>query len=169
MKNFKTFCENYEYNSLQFDITGTLAKKIARFKIPDELLSERGGRETEPHITCKYGINEGISKPLIHLLTNFGKVKATLGQTSIFEGEDDVLKIDVISADIRRLNSAIVQNIKTIDKFGSNFQPHLTIAYMKKGTAEPYIKNRRFFGTVIDFDSISFCLTDGVKITIYLK
>jgi 2'-5' RNA ligase len=165
--SFKTFYENYEYNSLQFDITGPLAKRVTGFKIPDELVQKR---ETQPHITCKYGINEGISKQLIHLCTNFGKVKASLGLTSIFEREEcDVLKVDVFSGDIKRLNSAIVQNIMTIDKFGSDFQPHLTIAYMKRGTAEPYIKDRRFLGTMIDFDSVTFCLTDGVQITIYLK
>jgi hypothetical protein len=165
MKNFKTFMEDYDYNSLQFEVTGAIASRILAFgkTLPDVVK-----RETEPHITGKYGINENLSKDLVNLVTGFGKVKVVLGVTSIFEGEGhDVLKIDVIGDDIKRFNSMIVRNIKCIDKFPT-YVPHLTIAYMKRGSAAPYIMDKRFSGTELTFDSVSFCLKDGVKITMYL-
>jgi 2'-5' RNA ligase len=170
MKNFKTFmAESYEYHSLHFDVTGPIAERIIDFgkRIPDELLI-RPGREKDPHITCKFGINEHISKRLMDIVNNFGPVKVSLGLVNRFQNEvGDVLKIDVHGGDIKRLNNLVVKNIKCIDKFPT-YVPHLTIAHMKRDSAEPYLNDKRFIGTELSFDSIIFATKDEIKITISL-
>lgn len=172
MKTFKIFCEEYEYSSLHFEITGPLAKSIIAFggSIPGELIYHPGGgRETEPHITCKFGINEILSKSLVQLLNGTGPVNITLGHTSRFESEDcDVLKIDVHSEDIVRLNKLVTGTIKCVDRFAT-YTPHLTIAYMKRGSAEPYLMDKKFLGKKLSFDSIIFAAKDGLKSTISLR
>jgi 2'-5' RNA ligase len=174
MKSFRQIFEEqeHEYNSLHFELTGADAKAILAFgsSIPGELIYRPGGgREFEPHITVKYGINEILSKALVQLLEGTGPVKLTLGHTSRFETEScDVLKIDVHSDDIIRLNKLVTSTIKCVDKFAT-YTPHLTIAYMNRGSAEPYVMDNIFLGKKLSFDSIIFAAKDGLKSTIILR
>lgn len=171
MINFKTFLAEYEYNSLQFNVTGKLATKLINFgkSIPDELINTAaGGREKDPHISVKYGLIDHIDKNLINLLTGFGPVKVQLGPITRFENEgSDVLKVDVLGDDIIRLNKLVVSNVKCIDS-RTEYHPHLTIAFMNRGTAEPYLLNRKFLGEKLSFDSIIFSTKDEIHITFYL-
>jgi len=178
IKLFKKFLEDYEYHSLHFGIYGNLAKKITDFgkSIPDELInSAAGGREKYPHITCKYGLVDSISRKLVDLLIGTGSVKVTFGPITRFENENcDVLKIDIISADIRRLNKLIVSNMKCVDTF-TEYHPHLTIAYMNRGSVQPYllnesrVDNKKFLGKQLIFDTITFASKDRLEHTISLN
>jgi 2'-5' RNA ligase len=172
MKSFKKLFEDRDYNSLHFELTGAIAKSAIAYaeSIPGELIYfPGGGRELDPHITCKFGINEILSKSLVQLLEGTGPVKLELGHTSRFETEScDVLKVDVHSDDIIRLNKLVTSTIKCVDRFAT-YTPHLTIAYMKRGSAEPYLMDKKFLGKKLSFDSIIFAAKDGLKSTIILR
>lgn len=74
---------------------------------------------------------------------SFGPVWMTLGRLSLFQQpEHDVLKLDVESQGLERLNTELgkLPNVQTHD----NYEPHLTIAYLKPGTGWKYLADPSF-------------------------
>jgi 2'-5' RNA ligase len=60
---------------------------------------------------------------------------------SLFENDEyDVLKFNVISNDLAKLNKLMKGNFEYTSNY-PNYIPHLTIAYLKKGEGKKYIKN----------------------------
>lgn len=128
------------------------------------------GRETEPHITALYGIENDDAGPVRKALAGIGPITATLGNTSSFENADkpyDVLKVSVFSGDLKRVNAAVKKATKNSSDF-PDYKPHLTIAYVKKGAAKKYINDGRFAGQQITFDTLQFRTRDGRSIDIPL-
>jgi 2'-5' RNA ligase len=162
--------EEHKFSSTQVQITGPVAKKMEKLAlaVPDnDLFREKGaeyggktandGREHEPHITVKFGIEfHTPSKRLRAALAAFGPITAKLGETSLFTGEDaDVLKIDVDSPDLHRLNALVKRLSPTHDTF-PNYHPHATLCYCIKGTGHKYAGDKTLAGTTLRFTSVTF-------------
>lgn len=115
-----------------------LSKRIIEFgkDIPNDELHEHG-REKNPHITAKYGlISEDDDVKNILLNKHGGSV--TVGKSSIFENDEfDVVKLSVFGDDIHRIHN-ILNKLPHNDEF-TKYQPHITIAYVKKGLGKKYI------------------------------
>lgn len=104
--------------------------------IPDSDLAE-GGREEEPHCTAFFGLHDSDPAPVFEILSHFRPVRLRTGKIGVFHRDDyDVLKIDVESDQIRRMNAAF-RNLPHTSEF-RNFVPHITIAYVKKGLGPVY-------------------------------
>lgn len=104
--------------------------------IPDDLLCEsEGGREDRPHVTILYGLHDGTAESVRRVVAATGPIKLKLGRVSVFpggEGKDfDVVKVDVDSPDLRRLNYRLKALPHTETHKG--YKPHATLAYVKKG------------------------------------
>jgi 2'-5' RNA ligase len=151
-----------EFSSTQVDLPSAATKKIlARGRaIPDADLTD-DGRETEPHITVKFGLHDGKpSRKLIGALTGFGTVSATLGKTSLFSNDDaDVVKVEVSSPDLHRLNKLISRTVTCTDTHPT-YTPHATVAYVKPGRGKKYAGDDSLAGTKLEFDSIVFSAKD---------
>lgn len=83
------------------------------------------------------------SKQVRPTTNSFGPVWMTLGRLSLFEQpEHDVLKLDVESQGLERLNTELgkLPNTQTHD----NYEPHLTIALLKPGTGWKYLADPSF-------------------------
>lgn len=110
--------------------------------IPEDVLfkDEDGGkgREDEPHITVKYGLLASDVPPELREI-----VKATppfpvfMGKVSLFTTNPkfDVVKLDVESPWLRELNEKISNAIPHEDSYPT-YHPHLTLAYVEKGTCD---------------------------------
>lgn len=127
-----------EYSSTQFNLPSSLASSVKAFaaKIPDSDLAEHG-RETEPHVTIRWGLHDNESAGVEQAIKGQKPVKVVLGKTSIFKTPDaDVLKVDVESPELHALNGKLgaLPNTQTHPKY----VPHVTIAYLKKGAGEKY-------------------------------
>lgn len=161
MKQFKGFVvEEYDFSSTQVKLPVCIADIIKQFasKIPDEELAE-DGRELNPHITIKYGIHSTNPKVVTSLELPCS-ITVTLGKTSVFELENsDVLKIDVISDDLHKLNDLISSNVKVTNTF-PDYIPHATIAYLKPGLGKKYAGNDSFEGLTWTFAKIEFSGSD---------
>ena len=126
------------------------------FDVEDEPL------ETESHVTVLYGLHTRKVKDIARLTRGFGSVVYRLGAMSLFEKpECDVLKINVKSYDLHRLNE-LMRELPFTSSY-EKYRPHLTIAYLKPGTGEKYAGSAAFSGMVLTANSFVFSPAEGKK------
>lgn len=148
----------HEFSSTQVQITGRPAeilKKMAARISPADIGAE--GIEHESHVTVKWGLHfQTPSKRLREVLKDFGPVSLTFGKTSLFSNEDaDVLKVDITSPDLHRLNKLISRVIPTHDTHPT-YVPHATIAYLKPGKGKRYVGDAALVGQRVTADFVTF-------------
>lgn len=141
-----------KYSCLMAVIPRDVAARILRWNkvlIPEDVLDPEEGRESEPHVTVKFGLHEAKpSDKLKKLIANTQPFKIKLGKTSIFENEKyDVVKLSVESKAIHAFNAAVKKAVQTTDTYPT-YIPHLTLAYVKPG------EGKRFVGKSATFPEI---------------
>lgn len=148
----------HEYSSTQLQIAGRpgeILRKIQCNVQPRDIGTE--GVEENPHITVKYGLHfQTPSAKLRQALKTFGPITVTLGKTSLFKNDDaDVLKVDVDSPDLHRLNRLIARIVPTFDSHPV-YKPHMTVAYLHPGRGEKYAGDKSLEGQKMTFDALQF-------------
>lgn len=160
----------YKYSSTQVQAPHEVAEKVLEFCLgidDDKIYTDPNdpslGRELEPHITIKYGLETKVPDEIEEAIKGESKaLQITLKKISLFESEDkpyDVLKIDVESPDLSRLHDAF-SKLPNQDTH-PDYKPHLTIAYVKKGAGAEYLGNANFDGTSFEADHFYFKSSDG--------
>jgi 2'-5' RNA ligase len=164
-----------EHSSTQIDVPTELAGKIkdaAAKLIPDADLADKG-REEEPHVTVLYGLEGEDPKEVADLLKGEKPIKAKIQGVSIFPakeaGDYDVVKLDIDSPDLRRLNTKLKQNLPYTSDY-PDYKPHVTLAYVKAGTGKKYAGRvlKGVSGETITVPSVTFSAKDGTKTEIPL-
>lgn len=168
----------YKYSSTQVQAPPEIAEKVLKFvlSIPDDKVhmdpkDPSLGRELEPHVTIKYGLETKIPDEVEEAVKDESEgIKVTLGTISLFEPEDkpyDVLKVDIHSDDLIRLNK-IFSSLPNQDTH-PDYHPHLTLAYVKKGQGDEYLDSKDFEGLTFETNSFYFKSSDGDATLIELK
>ncbi len=122
------------------------------------------GKEKEQHVTILYGLHNDIPDEDIENEIDEIKIpKIKLGKISSFENEKfDVLKYDVESDDLGKLN----EKFKKFPNTNSypDYHPHVTIAYVKKGSAKKYIDKLNEVSEIeVKPDEIVYSKANGTK------
>lgn len=128
----------HRFASTQILLPGDLSAVLLDFaaQIPDDDLGE-DGRESEPHVTVRWGLHGDDAEAVREKLSGLGPVRYRLGKVTVFKGDDyDVVKVDVESPDLHALNS-VLGELPHTDTF-PDYHPHATIAYVKAGLGEKY-------------------------------
>lgn len=160
------------YSSTQFDLgreDRNLIQEFINTTIDKDDLHGYG-IEKSSHITIKYGLHDQLPVNLRRVLQQSGisSVTIMLGRTSIFESEEyDVLKIDVTSGELRKLNKLLSKNLEVTDTFPV-YKPHLTLCYCLKGTGQKYTGDKTFEGKIITFDRVTFSPVEMEDTFLYL-
>lgn len=136
--------------------------------IPDEDINEEeGGKEDSMHVTVLYGLLDKDPEAIIDACRSFGVITATLGLVESFDNDEfDVLKVTVISDDLKRLNAKLRELPYENDY--PDYKAHLTLAYLKKGLAKEYVGNDVFKDFPITFDRIVYSDADKKRTEISL-
>jgi hypothetical protein len=165
--------EGYDYSSTQFQCPESVANKVKAYKFNEDDLyyfpDGGGGKETDIHCTVLYGLHDATpSSELKEYFSGVKPFKVNLGKISYFENKDfDVMKIDVDSDELRHINSDIKANFDNTQTY-DEYNPHVTIAYIKKGYDRSNIDEYAFSGESFEIDSIEFSSKSGKKYTIKL-
>ena len=116
------------------------------------------GREVKPHITVLYGIqpvSETVTKNILSKIP--ARITATLGEVSVFEncsgpdGNFDVVKVDVSSPHLTRINEALRKTVEYKNDY-PDYKPHVTIAYVKPGMGKKFVGENKFKGMKFLFE-----------------
>ena len=149
------------YSSTQFTLLPSQAKPFIDFasSIPDDKIyfdpnDSSYGREDEPHITVLYGLTDSNLSKLRELVSHRRPPRVRLGDTSVFSGDSyDVLKIEVFGSQLHSLHN-LIKNNRPNEYSYPDYNPHLTIAYLKPGEGEAYSGDSRFSGKEFTFDKL---------------
>ena len=175
--NFKA----YDYSCLMAVLPDEIAAKIHAFSLalPDadifEPDSEEHGRTRpdEVHVTVKWGIRTTDPDEMVEMLSGREMARVVLRGVTAFENEDyTVLKVDVESDDLARLN-ALVSSVTECDDPYPEYNPHVTIAYLRRRDDDPDY-HRKFFcdifsGTEVWIDRLRFSTPAGNRYWIGLS
>ena len=158
----------YDRSSTQVDMPKELADKIATWgkqNIPDEEVYHEGskyGRENEIHCTVLYGLETTDINDVKDVISDNGPVKIELGEIGIFENNPkyDVILIKVKSSDLSKLHHKLDKNLDNNNKY-KLYKPHITIAYVKRGSASKYKGDKVFNGKTVNFNELTFSPSEG--------
>jgi len=154
----------YDFSSVQLEIPDPEAEEIRKWgkqNIPENLLVDKG-LEDDIHITIKYGIHIYDFTEARNLFINQKPIKLKLGKISLFNGDCDVVKIEVNSPDLHRLNKLISNKLEVTDTHPV-YYPHLTLAYVLKSFGDQFDGKTDFLGREIVCDSVVFSGKDNRK------
>jgi 2'-5' RNA ligase len=139
-----TIMEGHSYSCVMINLPDDLCDSIIAWgkqQIPNESLfvdKDGGlGREEETHVTVKYGLFDAMPSPdLLDVFKNTNPFEVALAPISLFRNDDfDVVKLDVNSAQLHELNRKVSETAPHHDTH-PDYKPHVTIAYVKKGTCD---------------------------------
>jgi 2'-5' RNA ligase len=121
------------------------------------------GREDDIHATVLYGLHDDVAEAdVFEVLSHFRPVRLKLGAVSVFaNGEHDVIKIEVESDAIRRMNNAL-RRLPYTSKW-SEYKPHVTIAYVKPGLGALYALRFGQLGAKVTCPTAVYSTVDATK------
>ncbi len=169
----------HKFSSTQVDLPKGVAGKVretGKKLIPDDALytdpkDPSYGREEDPHVTVKYGIHADKADAIREALAGEPPIEFTLGKTSIFPAKDgspyDVVKVDVESPDLHRLNAKIAASTDVTDTFPT-YQPHVTLGYVKAGEGAKFAGKTDLEGQRVTVDRITFSGKNGETVEVPL-
>lgn len=145
---------------LHLSLFKTFAKKIDKSDLGEHSI------EKESHCTILYGTHTDDIKEIKDVLKNtkLTKIKMKLKGLSTFPPGDNglVLKVDIESEDLNKLNKAL-KNLKFTSDF-PKYHPHITVAYLKDDVdKKKYLKSDPFKGRTIITTEIMFSSKSGKK------
>ena len=170
--------DHHDYSNTQIKANKDVADEVIRFsmKIPEnELYTDpddpQYGRELYPHITIKWGLTTNDPKEIEDLLDDsVNPFQIVFGKVSMFSEDDkpyDVLKVDMDSGDNLQNLHDLFSTLENEDSH-SDYIPHMTIAYVKKGEGKKYVDNKHFVGLEMGVDCFEFRDQNGNSTQIVL-
>ena len=141
--------------------------------IPEEAIygKDGKGRDKSPHITVQHGIISEDPADIEKILSEASPVQVELGKISVFSMNDkpyDVVKVEVSSPALSVLREAVRASLEVNDSF-KDYQPHVTIAYVKKGEGDNYNGDESFRGAEAMLDTVLLAGNGGKDKRIKLK
>lgn len=126
------------------------------------------GREDDFHVTVLYGLESEDPDEVAKLLENEPPITLTLGKTSLFQNDDaDVLKADIHSPDLHRLNKKLTSLPHTNSH--PDYTPHATLSYIKPGLGKKWAGSDALSGMQAVVDHVIFSSKNGKKTKISLR
>jgi len=123
-----------------------------------------GGIETDTHVTVKYGVRGDMLPAISRIAADTSPLVLRFGGVSLFTSNPDfdVVKVDVESNDLRSLNGRLAA-LPGSDNSRPFYNPHLTIAYVRKGAGQKYVGSGPLVGQEVTVNQLSFLDENGNK------
>lgn len=168
----------YEYGSTQHDIApeseAARSLQVLRDSIPDEDLAGKGRDIDADHVTVRYGIQGDDTSGIRDYLKKQAPFEAKLGKVTSFPPSKNsdgaaVLKADVESPELHRLNAEIERHGDFKESDFPDYKPHATIAYVKPEAIDKYTGTGETEGKTFTVDHVAISDRDGNKEVVKLE
>ena len=138
---------------------------------PEDIYGVPGkGVEHHPHVTLLYGIHLSVDPLEVKkVMKTFFPIKVSIKKLTMFNTPDcDVIKYDVPKTkEIMAWHDELISTFPNTQEF-DKYKPHITLAYVNKGTGHKYIKEWEDSFKVI-FNRAEYSYTDNEKDNIVVK
>lgn len=125
------------------------------------------GRETDPHLTILYGLEDENPDAVHRLVHDFGPVTFTLGKTIVFRTEGaDVVVIEATGDGLKALRQRVAA-LRHTDNY-PEYKPHVTVAYVKPGEGAKYAGRADVDGLEVTVNTLTFSDKDGNKTYLHM-
>jgi 2'-5' RNA ligase len=163
----------YDFSSCHIEVPQHLTDEIIEWGKTDVFDEDlyvnhrdpfHAGREDEIHITVLYGIHSELSDKVKPLIVGPEPIKVRLGATDVFSNpvKYDVVMIDVYSEELVKLHEKLQSQIKHTSKYPI-YNPHITIAYVKKGKGWKHRGISLWEGKEFTCNCVVFSSKNGTK------
>lgn len=167
---------SYDYSAVLCNLPSSISKLIQKWgfeNITDEnLYIEDGkyGREDDTHITIKYGLHDSKETDVVNIMKRQRPFEVELGKISLFQTHDkyDVVKVEVFSSNLFMLNAKL-NKLPNSDEYADMYKPHVTIAYVQKGSCDNLSDCNDFKDIRFLADELIFSSKDDFKVKITLQ
>ena len=139
-------------------------------KKEDVYEQEDKGIVDDPHVTVLYGYYSFVSpNDVVKVLRTLKQPTVEFGDIGVFENnpEFDVVMIKVKSDNLAEMNLSL--SALPHETTYSDYKPHVTIAYVKKGTGKKYEGLTVNFPSELVLTDAVYSMPDGQKISIELN
>ena len=157
--------DKHEWGCLMMDFPEDISKRVqkwAKDNIKDENLYKEDGHglETKTHVTVAYGIALKTDRDDIKKFSESvnSPVKVKLAKITKFDTNEkfDVIKVDVESEDLHKLHEKLEKEVGLPGNTFPDYKPHLTLAYVKKGTEDDLVGKDPFAGEEFELTTFDY-------------
>lgn len=170
--NIKENKQVYDYGCVMLYFDNDKIKPIFDLIDKSDLYTEDDGfgLEEESHCTLLYGLHPEVTIDDIKNITEKYEYSDCLAHNiSLFNSEKyDVLKFDISGSNLHETNSDLKKYPHTTEY--PDYHPHMTIAYLKKGLGEKYIKSfhKKYDNIKLKPSCIVYSMSNGKKVKVIL-
>ena len=157
----------YEYGCVMVEVPVSNWNEITSYIDPEDVYTgddDTHGIQDNPHVTILYGLHDGVTEEQVKsVFEGFTEsINIEVDGIGIFENKDyDVVKFNV------NPDGALQELHNRLSEFPNSnsfpdYKPHITIAYVNKGTGKKYLKPDYKY-TVKNVDKITYSMADGTE------
>ena len=171
IKNYIQFIKEssgYEYGCVMVEVPVSNWDEITSYIDPEDVYTggdDSHGIQENPHVTILYGLHEGVTEEDVKsVFEGFtGSINIEVDGIGVFENKDyDVVKFNV------NPDGALQELHDKLSEFPNSnsfpdYKPHITIAYVNKGTGKKYVKPEYKY-EVKNVDNITYSMPSGEKV-----
>jgi len=171
IKNYIQFIKEssgYEYGCVMVEVPVSNWDEITSYIDPEDVYTggdDSHGIQENPHVTILYGLHKGVTEDEVKsVFEGFTEsINIEVDGIGIFENKDyDVVKFNVNpDGALQKLHDKLSEFPNSNEY--PDYKPHITIAYVNKGTGKKYVKPDYKY-KVKNVDKITYSLASGEKV-----
>ena len=159
---------SYDYGCVMVEVPVTNWNEITSIINKDDLYEVEGenyGIQDNPHLTLLYGLKPNITKEQVEQVLEKSvdgeKIEIEIENIGLFENDNfDVVKFNVKKTEQLQKLFDSLSELPNENTF-PDYNPHMTIAYVKKGLGKKYTKP---YSHKVSSNDICYSMANGEKI-----
>lgn len=159
---------SYDYGCVMVEVPVTNWNEITSIINKDDLYEVEGenyGIQDNPHLTLLYGLKPNITKEQVEQVLEKSvdgeKIEIEIENIGLFENDNfDVVKFNVKKTEQLQKLFDSLSELPNENTF-PDYNPHMTIAYVKKGLGKKYTKT---YSHKVSSNDICYSMANGEKI-----